>query len=303
MLNMTAMRYFVAVVEARSITHAAEKLGIQQPPLSNQMKNLEKDIGVKLLVRVPRGVQPTPAGNVLFEACRKILMDTEKAVAKVRSIDRAFSGKLAIGVTRTTITHPSTREVIAQFIRQYEYVDVSIVTNGSVELIEALTNDEIDIAIARPLDGISSRLRSDLIADESMVAAIPKHGAGSEFDEQPPYRLEMFAHLKAILYGESTGPVLYNKTVQAFALKGIVLDNVQDAPSAQIALDLVSTGLGFTIIPKSLSDTKTDQITYFDLDEPSLSSCICLFTRISETGEMIRAFRQLMLDHSEGATR
>jgi len=305
MLDLKSMRYFVTVVEEGSITHAAERLGIQQPPLSTQMKTLEQRMGLKLLTRMPRGVLPTPAGNALYEASQKILADIDKAVAKVRSIDRAYSGQLHIGVTRSTISHPRVKEAISAFVEQYTHVDVSIVNKATVELCAALADDEIDLAIARPFKNCSERLRRENLVSEAMVAALPKSAQSSLLSPNTSISLKELAQLKAILYRDSTESILYNDIVQAFKEQELTLATIQEAPSALVALDLVSTGLGFTLVPLSLSDRYKDRIVYRALAHmatneatasSSLTSSICLYTRHSETGDLSRAFRQLLLD-------
>jgi len=296
MLDLKSMRYFVAVVEEGSITQAAERLGLQQPPLSAHMKTLEQRLGIKLLTRLPRGVTPTPAGNALYEASRKILADTDRAIAKVRSVDRAFSGQLQIGVTRSVISHPMIREAISSFVEQHELAEVSIVNKGSLELCSALADNEIDLAIARPQASYSERLRCDDIVTENIVAALPRTSKFKPCADKASVSLKELSQLPAILYRDSTDPVLYNEIMQAFRKQELTLATIQETPSTQVALDLVSTGLGFTLVPQSHSDRYSDRIIYHPLEDMSeLKSAIRLYSIRSDTGELSRAFRLLLL--------
>lgn len=91
------LRYFVAVASARHFTRAAEKLGISQPPLSQQIKKLEHEIGTPLFKRLTRGVEMTEAGKVLYEDARQILKLTDAAVDRARSIARGEEGSFNVG--------------------------------------------------------------------------------------------------------------------------------------------------------------------------------------------------------------
>ena len=305
MLGIRSMRYFVAVVEERSITRAAESLDMGQPPLSNQIKALENRLGIKLLNRMARGVEPTPAGLALYQSVVQILDDIDQAVANARCIDRELSGQLHIGVTRTTIAHPLTKQALAQFISDHPQINLNLITNGSVELNQALERKEIDCALARPVSIESTSLKQDKVAIESMLAALPGSQEDSD-SSRKAINLQSLADLKAVLYRDSTDPSLYQKIHNAFKQAGLALNDVQEVPSAQVALDLVSTGLGFTLVPDSLAETSYDNVVYRELDlESAFNAEICLYTRYSETREEVHAFRELLLNtiRSDAAQR
>jgi DNA-binding transcriptional LysR family regulator len=92
MTDIRLIRYFIAVVEERNITRAAERLGMQQPPLSVQLKKLEQIVGAQLVRRIPGGVEPTPAGLVLYSGYRLILEQLQVAEQNARRVDRGLSG-------------------------------------------------------------------------------------------------------------------------------------------------------------------------------------------------------------------
>ena len=92
MTNIRLIRYFIAIVEERNITRAAERLGMQQPPLSIQLKKLEQIVGAQLVRRIPGGVEPTPAGLVLYSDYRVILEQLQVAEQNARRVDRGLSG-------------------------------------------------------------------------------------------------------------------------------------------------------------------------------------------------------------------
>src|SRR3954447_3850528 len=105
-MELRHLRYFVAVAEERHMTRAAERLGIQQPPLSQQIRALETELEVQLFHRKPRGVELTDAGRALFEDARAILAHVEHARAATKRTARGEQGRIALGFTVSTPFHP-----------------------------------------------------------------------------------------------------------------------------------------------------------------------------------------------------
>src|SRR5579859_1527009 len=99
--DLRLIRYFVTVAEERNVTRAAERLHISQPSLSAAIKQLERQLGVELLVRVGRRIEITPAGELLRERGRVLLEQAESTVAEVRERHQAGAGRLALGVSPT----------------------------------------------------------------------------------------------------------------------------------------------------------------------------------------------------------
>ena len=95
-LELRALRYFVAVAEARHITRAARQLGMAQPPLSQQIKALEQHLGAALFRRLPRGVELTPAGEALLDDARALIQQAEQAEVRVRRVARGELGRLRL---------------------------------------------------------------------------------------------------------------------------------------------------------------------------------------------------------------
>src|SRR5579863_9875856 len=98
-MELRHLRYFVAVAEERHITRAAERLGIQQPPLSQQMRALEAELEVQLLRRKPRGVELTQAGEALLAEARIVLQQVDHAIAATRRTGHGDAGRIGLGFT------------------------------------------------------------------------------------------------------------------------------------------------------------------------------------------------------------
>src|SRR5271156_2442117 len=147
-MELRHLRYFVAVAEEGHVTRAAERLGIRQPPLSQQIRALERELDAQLFRRKPRGVELTPAGRALLGEATAILARAEEAVAATRRAIRAFRD-------------------------QHPLVALALEENGTTELVEALRSQAIDAAFVRSPVGESADLVVRPLLKEQMVAALP----------------------------------------------------------------------------------------------------------------------------------
>ena len=114
-MELRYLRYFVAVAEARNFTRAARDLGISQPPLSQQIQRLEREIGTPLLRRLTRGIELTEAGESFYEDACQILALSDAALEKTKGIARGMNGRLALGITSSNAFHPQISRCCASF--------------------------------------------------------------------------------------------------------------------------------------------------------------------------------------------
>src|SRR5262249_9723688 len=114
-MELRHLRYFVAVAEERHVTRAAERLGIQQPPLSQQIQALERELDAPLFRRLPRGVELTPAGHALLGEARAILARADEAVAATQRAARGETGRIGLGFTSSASFHPLVPRAIRTF--------------------------------------------------------------------------------------------------------------------------------------------------------------------------------------------
>src|SRR5258707_6890666 len=150
-MELRHLRYFIAVAEEGHITRAAARLGIQQPPLSQQIRALETELGVQLFRRKPRGVELTDAGTAFLEHARSIMEQVERASATTRRTARGEQGRVAVGFTSSAPFHPFVPRVIRTFREMSPLVSLVLEESGSGELVQGVRNEEIDDAFIRSL--------------------------------------------------------------------------------------------------------------------------------------------------------
>jgi hypothetical protein len=145
-MELRHLRYFLAVAEHGPLTRAAERLGIQQPPLSRAIKNLETEVGESLFFRTPRGVELTEAGTAFYSGASSILKDLERIVELTRSTARGEQGRIRVGLTPTGAFVPFVPECVAAFRGLYSAVSLTIEETLSGQFIEGLQSGKIDAA-------------------------------------------------------------------------------------------------------------------------------------------------------------
>ena len=266
-MELRHLRYFIAVAEEGHITRAAERLGMQQPPLSLQIRAIETELGVQLLRRKARGVELTDAGRALLAEARATLLHLDRAVEATRRTARGEQGRLCVGVTSTSPFHPLVPRAIRAFREACPNVSLTVEECLSNELVERLRNERLDVAFIRTALAEPGALRISLLLQEPMVVALPgSHPLAHETDEVA-LSLQRLATETIILYGPP-GTGMYDSTIAACHAAGFNprvgnLDaSSQLAPRIASTLSLVAAGLGISLVPSSLQRMHMDGVVY-----------------------------------------
>jgi DNA-binding transcriptional LysR family regulator len=170
-MELRHLRYFVAVAEELSFRRAAERLHLAQPPLSSQIKDLENELGTRLFDRSTRVVKLTPVGRVFLEEARLVLMAAENATQTVRKAEQGLLGTLRIGILAPTAT-PRLAGVLRSYRQKYPAVQFSLFEMTSVEQLQRLRADQLDVGLLRPPIGFPE-LDFLFLEESPMVLAAP----------------------------------------------------------------------------------------------------------------------------------
>lgn len=295
MLEIRQLKAFVAIAEEGYITRAAERLGMQQPPLTRMLQSLEAELGVALMERLPRGVRPTTAGQALLEEARGILAQVDGVTDVVRRAARGERGRLAIGFTSSAALHPFVPSVLRLFRETFVGVTVVLEEAGTGELLDALVHEKLDAAFIRsPLSGTQS-LQDEPILVEPMLLALPTDHPLA-LDSGSPLPLAALATEAFVLYRRRVGLGLYDAILVACREAGFSPQVVQEAPRMTATLSLVAAGLGVSIVPASMQRLRGDGIVYRELREcQSLVAPLHLATRIDDGSAVLRRFKEMVV--------
>lgn len=292
-MELRHLRYFVAVAEEGHVTRAAERLGIQQPPLSQQIQALERELDTQLFRRKPRGVELTPAGRALFDEAKAILARTSEAVAATKRAARGEAGRIGLGFTSSASFHPFVPRAIRAFRETHPLVAFSLEESGTVELVEALRAEQIDAAFVRSPIGTHADLTAHPVLDEPMVVALP---SGHRLAEPAaPLALAALAGETFILYRRPVGPGLHDAIIAACDRAGFSPTIGQQAPRMLSTLSLVAAGLGVSLVPQSMSRLEAEGVVYRALDPSAqLTAPLNLAYRRGEFSAAVRGFIALV---------
>ena len=296
-MELRHLRYFIAVAEEAHITRAAERLGMQQPPLSQQIKALEQELGVQLFRRKPRGVELTEAGRALLDDARAILLHIDHAFATTRRTARGELGRIAVGFTSSAPFHPFVPRVIRAFREAFPLVSLTLDESGTTELIADLRNERVDAAFIRTNVADPMGLTVNPLLEEAMLVAIPSaHAlAPARPDENSPLPLAALAGETFVVYRRRSGPGLYDAIFAACHAAGFSPVVGQEAPRIVSTLNLVAAGLGIAIVPASLQRMQMDGVVYRRLAGTAQPRApLLLATRRGDTGVVVRHFLNLV---------
>ncbi len=257
------MRYFVAVAEHRHITRAAEHLGIQQPPLTQQIQALERELGVSLLRRHPRGVELTPAGESFFADAMEILQMVDRAIEAAGQTARGQRGRVRVGMTNSTPFHPLLPRVMRAFRESAPNVALTLQEGGTGELVDAVRAGRLDAAFTRSALTNAADLVVEVLLKEDLVVALPaRHPLAESPSGRLRVRLRLLADDDFILYRRPSGPGLYDTIITACHRAGFSPRISQEVPVITSTLNLVAAGLGVSVVPASLSRHHIEGVVY-----------------------------------------
>jgi DNA-binding transcriptional LysR family regulator len=290
-MDLRHLRYFVAVAEEGHITRAAERLGIQQPPLSQQIRALERELDVQLLHRLPRGVALTAAGEAFLAEARTILARVGEARLAAQRAARGETGRIGIGFTSSASFHPLVPRTIRAFSDDNPMVGLSLEESGTGELVEAIQAGRIAVAFVRSPTAAAADITVHSVLTEDMVAVLPTgHRLAAEADAAPLPLAEL-ATETFILYRRPLGPGLYDAIIAACQRAGFSPKIGQEAPRMLATLSLVAAGLGVTLVPDSMRRLQVEGVAYRGIDKRAgLVAPLNLAHRRGETAPAARRF-------------
>jgi hypothetical protein len=245
--DLRALRYFVALAEECNFTRAAERLGIAQPPLTQQIQKLERMLGCKLLVR-GRQTTLTEAGERLAQEARHVLDQAEHAVDVTRRVARGEEGELRVGVP-PSIMLTTLPAAIREFRQRYPKVAFTLREMGTSAIETALRNREIDLGFLRETS-VDDPLLCRVFFAERLVAILPtKHRLAKE----RYLDLRALAEDPFVFFPRRVGPEFYDAIVNDCRKAGFSPNIVQEATQWQSVIALVEAGMGVAIAPECVA--------------------------------------------------
>ncbi|AIR66310.1 LysR family transcriptional regulator [Cedecea neteri] len=289
-MELRYLRYFVAVAQTHNFTRAAELLGISQPPLSQQIQRLEREVGTPLLHRLTRGVELTDAGEAFYQDACQILAHSDAALEKARGIARGINGKLSLGITSSNAFNPKIFSLLRQFQAHYPAIELCQRETNMAGLMQELDEGLLDVAFVRLPCESSKRFTLKLIDEEPMMIALHKDHPLSGEEE---LALQALADVPPVLFPEEVAPGLYELMYNACLRAGIDLTSACQASQISSSLSMVSAGFGFALVPQSMTCISCPDVTFHAIRGDQVKTDIALAWRQFERSPSVKRFIQL----------
>ena len=297
-MELRHLRYFVTVAEELHFGRAAERLFISQPPLSQQIQQMEREIGVSLFLRTSRSVKLTPAGEIFLRDARQILVDVERAVSAAKRAARGEEGWLGIGFAASA-TYDLLPTVLHDFRESYPAIELSLVELNAAEQAIALQDQSIHVGFARPpIEG--NTLLVGAILNEPFVAALPlTHPLASKLElsliELAPEPFVSFPELPLPSYAQSVRLACEDA--------GFTPRVVQEVREMQTAISLVVAGLGIALLPASVAHLHRTGLTLLPLKEPAPRTELAVVSRRNDPSPVLENFLAIVRTQVERRER
>ena len=298
-MELRHLRYFLAVAECRNFTRAAVVLGIRQPPLSQQVRDLERELGYPLFRRLPRGVELTEGGIVFRDEAKAILAAVVRGVKRAAQAAQGTAGSLSLGFTSSAVMHRLAPALIRRYREAHPGVDLEIQGDNAAMLTEAVAAGRLDIAfIRRPVSDQSS-LAYHTVANEKLLVALPVHHrlAGQARKRgRSGVRLRDLANESFILVRRPGAPGMYGDLIGACHQAGFAPKVVAEVDQMLTNITLVAAGVGVSVVPASMRDIHPESVFYAEAtDAPQLMAPLNLVSRMGEENPTVVRFLEFAL--------
>lgn len=297
-MELRHLRYFIAVAEELHFGRAATRLGLTQPPLSQQIRQLEDEIGVRLFSRAERRVTLTAAGSEFLDYARAALGQVHSGVRSAQRVQRGELGELVVGFI-SSMAYTYLPWVLRIF--RSRYPDVALVLNeqATPEQLRTLEDGRLQVGLLRgPIE--SPALASTTLLKEPFVVALPSN---HRLSGTRKLSLSQLAQDPMIMFPRRIGGRFYDQVLSLCRRAGFTPEVSQEAIQMHVAVGLVSARIGVALVPASIQLLPIRGVIFRPLTERGSDAEICIAWRANDNSPVIQAFFQVAREVISGGIR
>ncbi len=289
-MELRQLRYFVAVADKLHFTRAAAGLGIAQPPLSQQVRRLEHDLGVRLFDRTNRRVQLTEVGRAFLTEAKLTLAQADRAVDVARRARKPQAGRIVIGAQGAADVSVFPR-LLPRFLKRYPGVDVMLQTPlPPLEQVAMLRDGRIDVGFVR-LPVRAPALVVVPILSEALVAALPvRHPLA----RRRTVTLRELAASTFVMFRRPFAPGNYDIIMGVWRAAGLKPKVLEEAMRIQTILSLIAMRRGVSLVPASARGLGRQGVVFRPVRPPLPKVGLGVAYRRSDTSPIVNAFLDMV---------
>ena len=284
-MELRVLRYVIAVADERHFGRAAQRCHVAQSALSQQVKHLENELGVRLFDRSTRRVELTEAGARFLQQARQVVAGSERAAADMRALAAGRSGSVRVGFVGTATYDVLPR--VAQRVRA-ELPHVDLTVRGellSPALIEAVLSGDLDLALVRPHSSLPDGLNLRALRRERFVAVVPDtHPLAG----QQSLELALLAGEPFVMHPSGDRSSVHQHVLTACRSAGFEPPAIVEVSETATLVVSVAAGLGVALVPEPVRSLRLEGVTYVDLTSAHTID-LALAARSSELSAAVRA--------------
>jgi len=287
-MDLRHLRYFIAVAEELNFTRAAERLHIAQPALSQQIRQLEEELGVTLLHRTNRRVALSNAGVTYLEHARGIMRSMKVAALQAQRAERGDVGRLSIGFFEH-MSYTVLPPVYRAYRERHPDVELDLRWFRVVDQADALRRGDVDISFVRPVGGFDD-LQTESLLREPFVLAVP---AGHRLAALESIPLRECASERFVSYSRDIAPDFHGLITRMCSSAGFVPNIAIEISQVYTCLGLVSAGVGVAFVPNSVRDIHFRRVVYRPIRGRALKGEVMLAWRRHQPPGLLEGFLEV----------
>ena len=292
-MELRHLKYFVAVAEELHFGRAAKKLNIAQPPLSQQIKDLEEELGIKLFDRSKRNIQVTAAGSHFLKEAKQVLLHVQQAATTAKRIHGGKAGHLVIGFVGSVI-HTFLPEGLRLFRERFPEVELSLHEMNTTEQLMSLHAKKIDVGFLYT-DAHDSRLVCKTLTMAPLLAVLHNN---HPLSGRRSVHIKQLAQEPFIANTRSSEPVVRDAFISLCHSAGFSPRIEQEAGQVQTVLGLVASGMGVCLLPDFIKNIRRPGVQFIPLSGSPPEVNLAVVWRSDNTSALVKSFVNLIESYS-----
>jgi DNA-binding transcriptional LysR family regulator len=281
------LRYFVAVAEERHFGRAAARLHISQPPLSRQIQELERELGVELLDRSRRSAQLTPAGASFYVDARAVLRSVDEAAQRARALAIGQRGSITVAFSETTAASGLLREALMRFHQRLPQVDVTLEELTAGGQAAGLRGGHVSVSLGYRLPPLQdTSIQHRRMFEDRLQLALPE---GDPLATAATLDVAELSRRTLLFLPRAAAPEFHSQVMGRLAQHGIRPESVREVRLLRSVYTLISCGLGFGLAPQSTTRSSPPGVLFRPLPA-DVRITTHLFHRAETNDPLVRTF-------------